>query len=232
MNKKYVFMPLITLITTAILLAGCGNNNEPRGDSAASQPTEKTPAQTEGQAPEEQVPEEQPATKSWSSPPEMEIDTTKSYEAEMTTSKGTFTFELFAKDAPLTVNNFVFLARQGFYNDVIFHRIIESFMIQGGDPSGTGTGGPGYQFEDEKTTYKYEPGIVAMANAGPNTNGSQFFICTGEDSLSLDMQPNYTIFGKITSGMDVVLDIAATPVTVGDFPTETIQITDIKITEK
>lgn len=225
MNKKYVFMPLITLMTTALLLAGCGNNNEPSGDSAANQPTEQTPAQTE-----DQVAENQTAPKSWDAPPAMEIDATKSYEAEMTTSKGTFTIELFAKDAPLTVNNFVFLARQGFYDDVIFHRIIESFMIQGGDPDGTGRGGPGYQFEDEQTTYQYEPGIVAMANAGPNTNGSQFFICTGADSLSLP--PDYTIFGKITNGMDVVLDIAATPVGAGDFPTETIQIKEIKITEK
>ncbi|MHA0857144.1 peptidylprolyl isomerase [Paenibacillus sp. CMAA1364] len=237
MNKKYVHMPIITMITAALLLAGCGNNNEQAKDSPANQPTEQAPTNQ----PAEETPPTQPAEdaskKSWENPPAMEIDSAKSYEAEMTTSKGTFTIELFAKDAPITVNNFVFLAKQGFYDDVIFHRIMESFMIQGGDPTGSGAGGPGYQFEDEKTTHKYEPGIVAMANAGPNTNGSQFFICTGEDSRLLDNQPNYTIFGKITNGMDVVKDIAATPVAVGpsgemSTPTETIQIKEIKITEK
>ncbi|MNI56052.1 putative peptidyl-prolyl cis-trans isomerase [compost metagenome] len=167
----------------------------------------------------------------------MEIDTNKSYSAELTTTKGTFTIELFAKEAPKTVNNFVFLSRQGYYDNVIFHRIIESFMIQTGDPTGTGMGNPGYKFEDEKTNYTYEPGIVAMANAGPDTNGSQFFICTGEDSVGLNSQPNYTIFGKVTDGMDVVKQIAATPVDVGpggetSSPTETIQIKEIKIVEK
>ncbi|MNJ57753.1 putative peptidyl-prolyl cis-trans isomerase [compost metagenome] len=167
----------------------------------------------------------------------MEIDSNKSYTAEVTTNKGSFTIELFAKDAPKTVNNFVFLSRQGYYDNVIFHRIIESFMIQSGDPLGTGTGGPGYQFEDEVTNYQYEPGIVAMANAGPNTNGSQFFICTGADSVSLNNQPNYTIFGKVTEGMDIVQQIAATPVEGNAFgetssPKETIQIKGIKITEK
>lgn len=175
---------------------------------------------------------------SWDTPPAMEIDTAKSYEAEFTTSKGNFKIELFAKDAPKTVNNFVFLARQGFYNDVVFHRIIQTFMIQTGDPEGTGAGGPGYQFEDEKTNYAYEPGIVAMANAGPNTNGSQFFICTGDDSRNLNQTPNYTIFGKVTKGMDVVGAIAATPVEANPHtgepssPTEKVQIKKIKITEK
>jgi cyclophilin family peptidyl-prolyl cis-trans isomerase len=242
MNKKYVLMPLITVITAALILAGCGN--KPNEESSANQPTEQVtektaekPAEDTAEQTPTETPTEQPSQMSWDSPPAMEIDSTKSYEAEMTTSKGTFTIELFAKDAPITVNNFVFLAKQGFYNDIIFHRIIESFMIQSGDPDGTGAGGPGYQFEDEKTTYKYEPGILAMANAGANTNGSQFFICTGEDSVSLNNQPNYTIFGKITNGMDVVKDIAATPVAAGpsgemSSPTETVQITEIKITEK
>ncbi|AOZ92377.1 peptidylprolyl isomerase [Paenibacillus crassostreae] len=224
MNKKNVIMPLATMMLAVLLLAGCGNNNAKSGDTTTSQPTEQAPA-------------EQATTLSWDNPPAMEIDITKSYEAEMTTSKGTFTIELFAKDAPITVNNFVFLAKQGFYDDVIFHRIIESFMIQTGDPEGSGRGGPGYKFEDEKTTYQYEPGIVAMANAGSNTNGSQFFICTGADSASLNSQPNYTIFGKVTNGMDVVQAIAATPVEVGasgemSSPTETVQIKEIKITEK
>lgn len=228
MKKNHVLLPLILLISAALLLGGCGNNNASTEEPATDQATGNTTEQT---SPTEE------ATKSWDNPPAMEIDVNKSYEAEVTTSKGTFTIELFAKDAPKTVNNFVFLSKQGFYNDVIFHRIIESFMIQTGDPQGTGMGGPGYQFEDEKTDYKYEPGIVAMANAGTDTNGSQFFICTGEDSVSLNSQPNYTIFGKVTNGMDVVKQIAATPVEAGmsgevSTPTETIQIKEVKITEK
>ncbi|RTE09488.1 signal peptidase I [Paenibacillus whitsoniae] len=153
------------------------------------------------------------AAKTYKVPPAMTIDTSKKYQAQVHTNKGDFTIEMFADMAPKTVNNFVFLSRQGFYNDVIFHRIIKSFMIQGGDPTGTGRGGPGYSFEDElKTSYTYEPGIVAMANAGPNTNGSQFFICTGEDSRNLAQFPNYTIFGKVTEGMETVLAIADVPV--------------------
>jgi len=184
---------------------------------------------------EEQVKE--PKQMSWDKPPAMEIDSSKTYQAEVTTSKGTFTIDLYAKDAPLTVNNFVFLAKQGFYDDIIFHRIMESFMIQTGDPNGNGSGGPGYSFADEKTEYKYDPGIVAMANSGANTNGSQFFICTGADCAGLNSQPNYTIFGKVSAGMDVVQKIAATPVEPGprgepSSPTEKVTIDDIKITEK
>lgn len=238
MKKNHVLLPLILLISAALLLGGCGNNNASTEEPATDQATGNTTEQT---SPTEETPaQEAPATqttKSWDNPPAMEIDVNKSYEAEVTTSKGTFTIELFAKDAPKTVNNFVFLSKQGFYNDVIFHRIMESFMIQTGDPQGTGMGGPGYQFEDEKTDYKYEPGIVAMANSGTNTNGSQFFICTGADSDFLNSQPNYTIFGKVTKGMDVVKQIAATPVEAdarGELstPTETVQIKEVKITEK
>jgi cyclophilin family peptidyl-prolyl cis-trans isomerase len=152
-------------------------------------------------------------TLSWDKPPEMKIDKEKSYTAIVETSKGKITIELFAKDAPLAVNNFVFLAQQGFYKNVVFHRIIQSFMIQTGDPKGTGEGGPGYNFADELgSTHKYGPGIVAMANAGPNTNGSQFFICTGLNAASLNSRPNYTVFGNVISGMDVVQTIAKTPV--------------------
>ncbi|WP_282943368.1 peptidylprolyl isomerase [Paenibacillus sp. RC67] len=168
----------------------------------------------------------------------MSIDVNKTYEATLHTNKGDFTMELFPKTAPLTVNNFVFLARDGFYEDVEFHRIIESFMIQTGDPTGTGAGGPGYKFADElKSPYKYEPGIVATANAGPNTNGSQFFICTGEDSKGLNQYPNYTIFGKITDGMDTVLQIAGTPVAMSkqggekSRPVESVKILKVDIIE-
>ena len=116
--------------------------------------------------------------KQWNSPPPMTIDPKKNYTATMETSKGTIEIELFAKDAPKTVNNFVFLAREGFYDGVTFHRVIPNFMIQGGDPTGSGRGGPGYKFEDEVRTNpnKHGTGSLSMANAGPNTNGSQFFI--------------------------------------------------------
>ncbi len=168
----------------------------------------------------------------------MQIDRDKKYEATVETTKGTFKIELFAKDAPKTVNNFVFLAREGFYDGVTFHRIMQDFMIQTGDPRGDGTGGPGYTFEDELPPIRsYEPGIVAMANAGPNTNGSQFFICTGPSCQLLDQTPNYTQFGEVTEGMDVVQAIAAVPVTADDRgelsrPTEEVRIVRVTIQER
>lgn len=224
MKKKRLILSFILLISAIFILGGCGKEKGIT-ENSAGQTNSPSEAATE------------PKTMSWDSPPAMEIDTNKSYTATFTTTKGDFTIELFAKDAPKTVNNFVFLSRQGFYNDVTFHRIIESFMIQTGDPEGTGAGGPGYRFEDEQTDYAYEPGIVAMANAGPNTNGSQFFICTGDDSIGLNNTPNYTIFGKVTDGMDVVKNIAATPVQPGpsgepSSPTETVQIKEIVINEQ
>ncbi len=152
--------------------------------------------------------------KRWSSPPEMTIDPSKKYIATVETSLGSFKIELLAKESPKTVNNFIFLAKESFYSGVIFHRIIRAFMIQTGDPTGTGAGGPGYRFADElPAKHSYGPGIVAMANAGPNTNGSQFFICTGDQSSGLDGCPNYTQFGKISEGMDVVQKIAGVQVT-------------------
>jgi peptidyl-prolyl cis-trans isomerase B (cyclophilin B) len=122
--------------------------------------------------------------------------------ATLSTNKGSIELELYPNDAPKTVDNFVRLARTGFYDGVAFHRVIPDFMIQGGDPSGTGSGGPGYMFEDEINEHKVERGALAMANAGPNTNGSQFFIVTTEAAPWLDGK--HTVFGKVTSGMDVV----------------------------
>src|SRR5436305_1657539 len=142
------------------------------------------------------------ADKAWDKPPEMKIDVNKTYTATIDTSKGKIVAELFAKEAPKTVNSFVFLAREKFYDGTIFHRVIPGFMIQGGDPTGTGKGGPGYQFENENrtTTRKFSPGTLAMANAGPNTNGSQFFIMDADYGL----QPaSYTIFGQVKEGQDV-----------------------------
>jgi cyclophilin family peptidyl-prolyl cis-trans isomerase len=165
--------------------------------------------------------------KQYSQAPAMAIDPAKSYTATIETTAGTMVAELFVGDAPKTVNNFVFLARDGFYADVIFHRVIDGFMIQGGDPTGTGRGGPGYRFNDEKVTKPYSRGTLAMANAGPNTNGSQFFIMHSDYPLP----PNYTIFGKLTSGGEVVDAIATGPRDRNDRPMNPPTITAITIVE-
>lgn len=141
--------------------------------------------------------------KQWNNPPAMQIDPKKSYTVTMKTSKGAIEIKLYPEHAPKTVNNFVFLARQGFYDGVSFHRVIGNFMIQGGDPTGTGRGGPGYRFEDELVgnPLKHETAVLSMANAGPNTNGSQFFI-THSPQPHLDGK--HTVFGKVISGKDIV----------------------------
>nr|WP_129628953.1 peptidylprolyl isomerase [Candidatus Oscillochloris fontis] len=139
----------------------------------------------------------------WSNPPEMQIDATKTYKVTMDTTKGFIELELYPQSAPMTVNNFVFLAKQGFYDGLKFHRVISNFMIQGGDPTGTGTGGPGYKFADEVrgNPLTHQAGVISMANAGPNTNGSQFFI-THSPQPHLDGK--HTVFGRVVKGMDVV----------------------------
>ena len=137
-------------------------------------------------------------------PPPMSINPNTEISAIINTSNGQIRVNFFPSDAPITVNNFVFLAKEGYYNDVIFHRVVEGFMIQGGDPTGTGMGGPGYTFPDEPVSRDYLRGTMAMANAGPNTNGSQFFIMHRNGSLP----KNYTIFGEVVEGMDVVDTIA------------------------
>jgi len=144
--------------------------------------------------------------KKYASPPAMTIDPAKAYTATISTDKGDIVVELFADKAPRTVNNFVFLARDGFYDGVVFHRVIANFMAQGGDPTGTGTGGPGYTFKDEfhPSLRHSGPGILSMANAGPNTNGSQFFL-THVATPWLDGK--HSVFGKVTQGMDVLLSI-------------------------
>jgi cyclophilin family peptidyl-prolyl cis-trans isomerase len=145
--------------------------------------------------------------------PAMRIDPEKTYTATLQTNKGTVDVEFLPKDAPLTVNNFVCLAEDGYYDGTPFHRIVKGFVIQGGDPTGTGTGGPGYQFKDEQVVKDYERGTLAMANAGPNTNGSQFFIVLAD--LRGKLPKDYTIFGTVTEGMNIVDAIANTPTSVG-----------------
>ena len=147
--------------------------------------------------------------------------------ATMQTNQGAIEIELFDDDAPKTVENFKKLSNDGFYNGVIFHRVIPDFMIQGGDPTGTGTGGPGYQFEDEFNDHKVERGALAMANAGPNTNGSQFFIVTAEATPWLDGK--HTVFGKVTSGMEVVDTIEQTKTDPRDKPLEEMRIESISL---
>jgi cyclophilin family peptidyl-prolyl cis-trans isomerase len=146
----------------------------------------------------------------------------------MMTSKGEIEIELFDADAPKTVANFAKLADQGFYDGVIFHRVIPSFMIQGGDPTGTGMGGPGYQFEDEPNGHRVERGVLAMANSGPNTNGSQFFIVTADACPWLDGL--HTVFGRVSSGMDVVDAIDQVATDGGDRPLEEVRIESVGIT--
>ena len=142
--------------------------------------------------------------KQYENPPSVNIFSNRKYTAIMETSKGTIELELFARDVPRTVNNFVFLAREGYYDNTIFHRVIADFMAQGGDPTGTGTGGPGYQFDDEFTSHTHIAGTLSMANSGPDTNGSQFFICfTPQPHLN----GRHTVFGQVIEGMDILNQI-------------------------
>lgn len=175
-----------------------------------------------------------PKIMQWPNPPAMTIDQTKMYNATIKTTSGDFVAQLFPKESPLAVNNFVFLARQGFYDGVKFHRIVKGFVIQGGDQTGTGSGGPGYRFADEKVTRDYVSGTLAMANSGPNTNGSQFFVCLA----NLPSLPkNYTIIGIVTSGLNVVTSIGNTPVTGApggemSLPVMDVRIVNVTIEEK
>lgn len=166
-------------------------------------------------------------------PPTNKVDITKDYKAIMKTSFGDIEIKINAIDTPIAATNFIYLSKLGFYNDTIFHRVIKDFMIQGGDPKGNGTGGPGYLFKDEPIDGKYTRGTVAMANSGANTNGSQFFIMHQDK----DLDPNYVIFGKVTSGMDVVDKIANIPVRDGgqgeiSQPIDPIKVISIEIIEE
>ena len=167
-------------------------------------------------------------TKQYDSAPDLTVDLSTTYTAKVQTSHGDITLELLPERSPQTVNNFVFLAREGFYDGVIFHRVIKDFMIQGGDPTGTGTGGPGYKFRDElEGDGTYSRGTVAMANSGPNTNGSQFFIMHKDVGLP----HSYTIFGKVTDGIEAVDAIAESKTDRSDRPQSEVKISKIEITE-
>jgi cyclophilin family peptidyl-prolyl cis-trans isomerase len=244
-------MRLVLLAFFALLLAGC-NQSPPtptQAPAAAAPKPASTPpssAQITSALSPLPNPSASPAAaaspagqgvtvasqpKQFTAPPPMTIDTTKKYTATIDTSMGTMKADLFASEAPTTVNNFVFLAQQHYYDGVTFHRVINNFMVQTGDPTGTGTGGPGYRFNDEPVKRQYLRGTLAMANAGPNTNGSQFFIVHKDYQLP----PNYTIFGMVTDGLDVLDKIATTPTGPGrggpDTPRTPITINSITISE-
>ncbi|HEX4864862.1 MAG TPA: peptidylprolyl isomerase [Acidimicrobiales bacterium] len=170
-----------------------------------------------------------PKQQSFDAQPVMCIDRSKRYTAQMVTSKGSMTIALDAVSAPITVNNFVFLARYHYYEGIVFHRIIPGFVLQGGDPTGTGRGGPGYKFSDElPSPGRYELGSLAMANAGPDTNGSQFFVISGPSGIRLP--PQYSLFGKVVAGLDVVAAIDAVGTQSGT-PTERVTIESVTVTE-
>ena len=166
--------------------------------------------------------------KQWSTPPAMQIDPKKQYKARMETDKGTMVIELFADKTPITVNNFVFLAREEYYDGVIFHRVIDNFMAQGGDPTGTGRGGPGYKFGDEfDSSLKHDKqGIISMANAGPGTNGSQFFIT---HIPTPHLNGKHTVFGQVVEGKDVLMSIPARDP--GNVKAPTVKIISVTIDE-
>ncbi len=237
----------VIFVTGAMLLSGCTtpevkketpakNDLSFYPDASKEEGTtpKTTPEKKEPQTPSTPTP--QPVNtpnnkKMYTTPPAMTIDVTKTYSATLKTDLGDIVVDLSAKDTPITVNNFVFLAREKFYDDTVFHRTISGFMIQGGDPTGTGTGGPGYKFADEPFTGEYTRGTLAMANAGPNTNGSQFFIMHKDTALP----KSYVIFGHVTSGLDVVDKIAEAPTIrggEGSSPITPVVIKTVVVTEK
>ena len=212
MLKKNIYIFLII----SLFVSACGSNE-------VEEITETTIQDNKG---ESTMSDE----KVYSSMPEMSIDQSKSYTAVIQTSMGDLTVEFFSDTAPVTVNNFISLSNDGYYDNIIFHRVISGFMIQGGDPSGTGHGEygkfPGYTFEDELNNQQpYEKGILAMANAGPNTNGSQFFIM----HVDYPLPYQYTIFGKVTDGLDVIDTIASVQTAEGDKPVEDVVILGVTV---
>jgi len=239
---------LLALVLTLAFgaLAGCGEDDGTETPSGSGSTAAESPSSSDGGAETATTgsSDAEPTTQTgegntpmqWSQPPAMALEEGKDYGAIIKTSKGDIVVDLYEDKAPATVNNFVFLANEGYYSNVPFHRIISGFMIQTGDPTGTGAGGPGYRFADElPTDLNYTRGTLAMANAGPNTNGSQFFICHAD--LTNGLPKNYSIFGTVTEGIDVVDAIATVQVgrsRSGEMsnPLEPVSITSVEITVK
>lgn len=213
-------------LLSLLAISGCGAS-EPATTSSNCWTNEQTrPDDTGGN---------DVASKQYTQPPAMAIDPKKRYTATLATNKGSIDVEFFPTDAPNTVNNFVCLARDGYFDGTPFHRIVRGFVIQGGDPTGTGSGSPGYRFDDEPITREYEPGTLAMANSGPNTNGSQFFIVLAD--LRSTLPKNYTIFGRVTGGQEAVTAIAAVPTRPGPSgensqPTEVVTLDAVTVREE
>jgi cyclophilin family peptidyl-prolyl cis-trans isomerase len=241
------WLPLMVIAVIAVIAVGCGQDvvatkpTRVTGDASVATTQEQSgatvqqPSATSAAGANEGTSTTVSTPKQWSQPPAMQLEAGKDYGATLHTSMGDIVVDLDEQGAPKTVNNFVFLAEQGFYTNVPFHRVIKDFMIQTGDPTGTGAGGPGYKFADEPITKNYTKGTLAMANAGPNTNGSQFFICQVDNTNKL--QKNYTIFGNVVSGQDVVDAIANAPVNASrqgemSSPVDPITLLSVDITTK
>jgi len=208
MKKAQQSFLLAFLLAAVLPFSACRSNSKMSPTQSPTPPERTGAAATPRPTPS---PTGEGKVLQWLSPPPVTIDPGRQYVATIKTNLGDIVVLLLPKDAPLAVNSFVFLARQGFYDGVKFHRVVKGFVIQSGDPTGTGTGGPGYRFADEKVTRDYVAGILAMANAGANTNGSQFFITLAD--LRGSLAKNYTIFGQVTGGFDVALKIGDVPVT-------------------
>jgi len=222
MSKRLIFI-LPIMVLTAFILAGCGREeaNDVAGGAVTNLSVNDEVATTN------EAPTETKSITNNTNPnmPEMIIDQNKTYTAIMHTDAGDIEIALNAKATPITVNSFVSLAKKSFYNGTIFHRVIKGFMIQGGDPTGTGSGGPGYSFDDEPFNGEYTRGTLAMANAGPNTNGSQFFIMHADNALP----KNYVIFGQTIKGLDIVDKIANAPVAASAMGEQSKPVTPVKI---
>lgn len=227
-----VIVPFALIISLA--LSACGQSSDSLDPTAAATNT-ATVTQEPVETSVSSFSEGSGDVPQWDSPPEMQLEEGVDYQARLVTNKGEIVVDLFESEAPLAVNNFVFLAREGYYENVPFHRVVSGFVIQSGDPTGTGRGGPGYEFQDEPVVGDYERGVLAMANRGPNTNGSQFFITLSD--LSGRLPKAYTIFGNVIEGMEAVDEIAAVPVEQGaggemSSPTEPVFIESVEILER
>jgi len=226
MNDKFIdILPVIGIVIAIIVVTGYNlNKKEEPKDPVSKVVQDLAQKKVENSSPEGNINQEKMNTQ------QTTIDINKKYQAKFKTNYGEFTISLFAKETPITVNNFVTLARKKFYDGLIFHRVIPDFMIQGGDPDGNGTGGPGYTFKDETSPRKIVKGSLAMANAGPNTNGSQFFIVTANETPWLDGR--HTNFGEVVLGLDVVEKIGKVQTGQNDKPVKDVIINSIEIIEE
>ncbi len=231
MSTKTIVTAVVLVIGVVLLIAFLNMKSESPQNKEDSMNLSNV--NLNGSSQQTQEEKKVPSFKRYQSAPEMVIDQRKDYSAVLKTSKGDILVDLFEKETPVTVNNFVFLAKDKFYDGTKFHRVIKGFMIQGGDPLGNGTGGPGYKFKDEPISKDYKKGILAMANSGPNTNGSQFFIMHADYPLP----KNYVIFGQVTTGLEVVDAVANVPVKMSpsgekSSPTEDVLVTAVEVVEK